>query len=428
VEEENVSGAGLPPGAPKISVVVPTRNRRAWALRLLDALRRERALPGGFEVLVVVNGSSDDTAEALARFEAPFPLRVIETPRPGAAAARNLAASEARGELLVFLDDDTIPEPGLLAAHAAAHEGREAVAAVGPSYPVHDGRVDFFRALVRNWWEDHFAAGSRPDHRFNYQDILAGNFSIRKELFDSLGGYPVDFDDCDGEDWEMGIRLVRRGVGYRFVPEARAVHYEHETMTLDRSFERARRSARGDVRISLYYPEFRRGLPVPRATGFLGRVPVLLAVHTPVLGPRIVRSLRPGLRVLQAFRMRRSWRALYDLIRTCAYWRGYAEERKSLGLPAGFPPRPPSARGADVVIDLEGGIEEAERVLDLQRPASARVLYGSRPVGTIPARPGAEPLRGAHLRALLAGPLAEPLLRAVNGHERFRDRPGPQRG
>jgi GT2 family glycosyltransferase len=362
------------------------------------------------------------------RFEAPFPLRVIETPSPGAAAARNLAASEARGEVLLFLDDDTIPEPGLLAAHAAAHEGREEVAAVGPSYPVHDGRVDFFRALVRNWWEDHFAAGSRPDHRFNYQDILAGNFSIRKELFDSLGGYPVDFDDCDGEDWEMGIRLVRRGVGYRFVPEARAVHHENETMTLDRSFERARRSARGDVRISLYYPEFRGALPVPGAAGLFRRIPALLAAHTPVLGPRIVRSLRPGLPLLQALRMRRSWRALYGFIRTCSYWRGYAEERKSLGLPAGFPPRAPSGRGSDVVIDLEGGIEEAERVLDLQRPASARILYGSRPVGTIPARPGAEPLRGAHLRALLAGPLAEPLLRAVNGHERFRDRPGPRRG
>jgi hypothetical protein len=100
-------------------------------------------------------------------------------------------------------------------------------------------------------------------HRVEYRDLLGGNFSIRRELFRKIGGFPADFARADGEDWELGIRLVESAVPIRFLPEASAEHRDDETMTLERSFVRARRSGRGDARVRRLHPDFGRKLGPP---------------------------------------------------------------------------------------------------------------------------------------------------------------------
>src|SRR2546428_3124653 len=111
------------------SVVIPSRNRRATLMALLERVGPQTA---GAEIVVVDNGSTDGTREALARLEADGRVRVVLEPTPGATRARNAGARAARGDLLAFVDDDALPADGWLAAllapfanpHVAAAGGR----------------------------------------------------------------------------------------------------------------------------------------------------------------------------------------------------------------------------------------------------------------------------------------------------------------
>ena len=103
-----------------VSIVIPTHNRRAAAARTLHALAHQCCSPAAFEVILVADGCTDDTA-GLAAVEWPIPVRVLEQPHGGPASARNRGAAAAAGDLLIFLDDDIEVVPGFVSAHVAAH-------------------------------------------------------------------------------------------------------------------------------------------------------------------------------------------------------------------------------------------------------------------------------------------------------------------
>ena len=114
-----------------VSVVVVTRNRCRQLTRCLDSLTRQERHPD--ELLVVDNGSSDDTAGTVGRLRAPFPVRLVPEPVVGVAVARNRGLREARGEVVAFIDDDAVAEPGWLAAMEEAFLGDERIGIVGGS-------------------------------------------------------------------------------------------------------------------------------------------------------------------------------------------------------------------------------------------------------------------------------------------------------
>src|SRR3954452_23505252 len=87
--------------APLLSVVVPTYNRRAGLERLLRALGEQTLPPDQFEVVVVNDGSQDDTADLLATLALPYRLRALAQANAGPAAARNLGVTQAEGWLIV---------------------------------------------------------------------------------------------------------------------------------------------------------------------------------------------------------------------------------------------------------------------------------------------------------------------------------------
>jgi glycosyltransferase involved in cell wall biosynthesis len=91
--------------APRFSVVIPTYQRRDLAVALVRALERQ-TYDGPFEMVVVVDGSTDGTVEALAQLHPQFQLRVIAQKNSGLARARNAGAGAAAGEILLFLDGD----------------------------------------------------------------------------------------------------------------------------------------------------------------------------------------------------------------------------------------------------------------------------------------------------------------------------------
>ena len=105
---------------PACTVVVPTRNRRASLARLLAALARQTAV-GSFDVVVVPDGSTDDSDRLLATWSGPFDLTVVPLAPSGREAARNAGAARARARVVLFFDDDVEPEPGVVAAHLRRH-------------------------------------------------------------------------------------------------------------------------------------------------------------------------------------------------------------------------------------------------------------------------------------------------------------------
>src|SRR5260221_1532820 len=112
---------------PSFSILIPTYQRRDTVAAAVEALGHAR-YDGKLEAIVVVDGSTDGTAERLARMNLPFPLRVIEQANCGAAHARNRAAAEARHDILLFLDDDMLCDPDMIAEHARFHlDGAHAV-------------------------------------------------------------------------------------------------------------------------------------------------------------------------------------------------------------------------------------------------------------------------------------------------------------
>jgi len=107
--------------SPRVSVVIPTYNRRDSVERALRALARQEYPKSDYEVIVSIDGSQDGTREQVERFAAPFELLATWQPRKGRAPACNAGVRAARGELLVLLDDDMEPAPGLRASQVRAH-------------------------------------------------------------------------------------------------------------------------------------------------------------------------------------------------------------------------------------------------------------------------------------------------------------------
>src|SRR5262245_60053207 len=106
---------------PFVSVVIPTYQRRASLERVLGALARQEWDSDRLEVLVVSDGSLDGSLEMARAYPLPFPLIALEQPNQGPAVARNLGLAHAAGPLVLFLDDDVLPSPQLIAEHVGAH-------------------------------------------------------------------------------------------------------------------------------------------------------------------------------------------------------------------------------------------------------------------------------------------------------------------
>ena len=117
----------------KLSVVLTTHNRADLLPRVLGGLAHQTLERDRFEVVAIDDGSNDATSAVLEGWKSQLPLRVVRQAQAGLAAAKNLGLFMARGEILLFADDDDVAEPDLLVGHLAAHilQPHPAVAVLG---------------------------------------------------------------------------------------------------------------------------------------------------------------------------------------------------------------------------------------------------------------------------------------------------------
>jgi glycosyltransferase involved in cell wall biosynthesis len=110
------------PDRPSVDVVIPTRNRSRFIGQCLDSVRAQTLQPDG--VIVVDDGSTDDTARVLAEYARTWPaLRIVRTPPRGVSAARNTALSLSTAQLVAFIDSDDVWDPDKLARQVALFAG-----------------------------------------------------------------------------------------------------------------------------------------------------------------------------------------------------------------------------------------------------------------------------------------------------------------
>ncbi len=200
-----------------VSLVVPTLDRPEALYNLLRHLEHQVRPPD--EVVVVDQSAAEDAR--VARYAAGRPrIRLLRIRERGLPNARNVGVAASTGDAVLFVDDDVIPDPGLVAAHAEAYRD-PGVGGVGGrvlgGYDRAGGPVGRFRPLgggvERNFGSDR---GGDVDH------LPGGNMSFRREVFARAGGFDRSFGGSSiGEETDFCLRA--RAAGFRLVFEPRAL-------------------------------------------------------------------------------------------------------------------------------------------------------------------------------------------------------------
>lgn len=241
-------------GDVSVSVVVPTRDRTTRLLLTLTALAHQSLGRERFEVVLVDDAPDPGAVEqVLSALERELPIRTAATGGRGAARARNTGARLARGELLLFLDDDTLATPGLLEAHLAAHDrpddaavvhgavtdlsafaltpeprplragltgarGRTiepaTVADLAAAVPLFGPRRSFIERTARK------VTGSPGYAALRWLSCIGTSTSVRRTVFDRVGGFDEHYGELwGGEDLELGLRLAASGATFELLDE-----------------------------------------------------------------------------------------------------------------------------------------------------------------------------------------------------------------
>ena len=293
---------------PTVSVVIPTHNRRQQLPQLLEAVLPEAAA----EIIVVVNACEDGSLQLLEEHAEQEPrLRPMFVEEPGQTLALQAGVEAAKGEVVLLLDDDVLPEPGLVEGHARHHAAAEGLVVLGympVARPIRRRRGEFAAALYSHDYEGACESYERdPDSVLT--ELWAGNVSIRRADCLRVGlragaGMPEGYGYH--EDRDLGLRCRAAGLRGVFDRRLRARHMYEKTTE---GFLRAARSS-GATRAAVHATHadavgplsedfFARAAPLP------GRLLVRLARHGAVYRPVrfLLRTIAAAAGALRVFRV-----------------------------------------------------------------------------------------------------------------------------
>jgi len=209
---------------PRISVVIPTRNRAALLAESIDCIECQTIPQDEYEVVVIDNDSSDDTRSVLEQKAGRYPnLRLGYQEKRGAAATRNAGLRLAKGEFILFIDDDVQAQPTLIETHLEwqrRHPNTSVIGAV--TMPWGETSDPFLRYLRDHRILNPYTPSKGPID-FSYYHTC--NVSTPNQLLQNLGGFNENFQIYGMEDIELGYRLEKSGCRMVFAPDARAIHY-----------------------------------------------------------------------------------------------------------------------------------------------------------------------------------------------------------
>lgn len=218
---------------PRISVVIPVFNRAPYLRACLDALAAQRDAPGPSQVVVVDNGSTDDSRSILSGYP---DVLVLEEPTPGAYAARNCGLRRALAPIVAFTDADCVASPVWLRAIDDGFRDPSVGIAIGAVWYQERASIPLrLLGAYENAKAEYVTRRDTPAHRFAY----GNNMAVRASVFDEVGPFS---EWPRAADTELVHRLARRrpDMQVAFLPGMQVTHLE---------FLRARDRLR---RLSLY--------------------------------------------------------------------------------------------------------------------------------------------------------------------------------
>ena len=200
---------------PAMTVCVSTRNRSHLLTRLVGHLEQQDLPRDDYEVVIVDNGSSDDTWDVLQDIAATttLDLRVLRNPPgKGPAAGRNRAWREGRGEICAFTDDDCMPTSTWLRSLRSSMQDRSVVAAGKVLFPPEDERRTGPFSRIVTAGEDYAAWAA------------TANLAARRSDLEAVDGFDEEFRNVAGEDTDRALRLMEHGVQFEYVDDALVLH------------------------------------------------------------------------------------------------------------------------------------------------------------------------------------------------------------
>jgi glycosyltransferase involved in cell wall biosynthesis len=240
-----------------LSVVIPTRDRAPILVRCLAALQREAP----DEVVVVDDGSGDDTPDVLSRNDW---VRVVRLDGNGRSAAKNAGVETATGDVVLFMDDDVIATEGLVARHERHHASHPEENEALLGHVTWAPELEITRHM--RWLERGgplFAYDQIVDpHDVPFRMLYTANVSLKRSFLE-----PFDTELPIYEDTELAYRLTRRGLRLRY--DARAVGHHLRVETPERTERRMEEVGRAAALLHTKWPELRESPPRMRTVGTL---------------------------------------------------------------------------------------------------------------------------------------------------------------
>jgi glycosyltransferase involved in cell wall biosynthesis len=209
----------------KTSVIIPTFNGAKKLPQLLDSLLAQNEKH--FETIVVVDGSNDNTIEALSLYVNQLPsLKIIQQENKGRAGARNAGVREAKSDILIFYDDDMEPDFRSIEKHLRFHEVHEGLVTGNQIEGQSKNDIQNYKAFLTTKWLAKYGDGLNQlsvDNLF----FAAANCSMRKEHFDKLGGFDERLKDA--EDFDFAYRGMEANILIYFDKTNIAIHHDFIT-------------------------------------------------------------------------------------------------------------------------------------------------------------------------------------------------------
>lgn len=204
----------------RCSLIIPAYNASRTIAECVEASMRQSISPEEYEIIVVDDGSTDNTAEAAQR----YPVRVIRQTNSGPAAARNHGALLSKGDFLVFTDSDCEPGRDFLKNILACFEDPEVMGAQGSYRTAQKGFVArFCQAEI----ETRYARMSKRD---GIDFIGSYAAAYRRNAFFECGGFDTSYTAASGEDTDLSYEMHERGYKLVFRPEAVVFHRHPATL------------------------------------------------------------------------------------------------------------------------------------------------------------------------------------------------------
>lgn len=250
-ENDYSSLMGLEIPGPTLStcIIVPVYNRVDLLSRTLAGISAQTYPADLMAVVIADDGSEEDVSAVAEAFQSGLNLSVVTQAHRGygAGRARNLGASRADADLLVFFDADCIPDPQAVERHATWHHLADNVVVIGSRHHVDTStlrmddikgdpselrRLSFGTATpsAGDWPSDDFrnVLHRRSSRLRNgdeaFRSLVSSNFSVRRDVFAEVDGFSADFERWGGEDTELGWRLWNSGIFFVDDPTAAIYH------------------------------------------------------------------------------------------------------------------------------------------------------------------------------------------------------------